>query len=68
MIDEILAYTSTYLTSQQKENRKQKGQFFTTENIAKFIAAKSSCKADHLFILDNFRRSTSFRQVEYQNF
>ena len=28
MIDEILAYTSTYLTSQQKENRKQKGQFF----------------------------------------
>ena len=24
MIDEILAYTSTYLTSQQKENRKQK--------------------------------------------
>lgn len=53
MIEDILAYTSTYLTSQQKENRKQKGQFFTTENIAKFMAAKSSCKADHLFILDN---------------
>lgn len=52
MIEDILAYTSTYLTSQQKENRKQKGQFFTTENIAKFMAAKSSCKADHLSILD----------------
>lgn len=52
MVEDILAYTSTYLASQQKENRKQKGQFFTTESIARFMAVKSSYKTDHLSILD----------------
>lgn len=52
MINDILFNTQLYTELQSKERRKNKGQFFTTESVAHFMASKASFKADQISILD----------------
>lgn len=52
MLNIIVNNTKNYTETHDKENRKDKGQFFTSESIAEFMAVKASCAAEHLSILE----------------
>lgn len=52
MLDIIVNNTKDYTESHDKENRKNKGQFFTSTSIAEFMAMKASYAAEHLSILE----------------
>ena len=52
MTDEILNNTIIYNDLHNKNNKKQKGQFFTPEIISDFMAARAAQAAKHLSILE----------------
>ena len=52
MLDIIVDNTRNYTNTHTKENRKDKGQFFTSESIAEFMAMRASYTAEHLSILE----------------
>lgn len=52
MLDVIVKNTKEYIESHSKENRKKKGQFFTSVSIAEFMAIRASYATEHLSILE----------------
>lgn len=52
MLDVIVKNTKEYMESHSKENRKKKGQFFTSVSIAEFMAIRASYATEHLSILE----------------
>lgn len=52
MLDIIVNNTKNYTKLHTKENRKNKGQFFTSKSIAQFMAIRASCAAEHLSIFE----------------
>ncbi len=52
MIDTIINNTRAYVEIHNKDNRKQKGQFFTPVSIANFMALRASYVSEHLSILE----------------
>lgn len=52
MLELIANNTSEYTKIHNKENRKDKGQFFTSKSIAEFMAVRASYASGHLSILE----------------
>lgn len=52
MLDAIVNNTKNYTELHDKENRKDKGQFFTSLSIAKFMAMKASFSSEHISVLE----------------
>lgn len=52
MLDLIVNNTYNYTLAHDKAGRKEKGQFFTSLSIAKFMAEKASYPAAHLSIIE----------------
>lgn len=52
MIEKIIQNTKTYQEVHGKSERRAKGQFFTSEYLAKEMAGFMNCKKNHLCILD----------------
>ena len=52
MIEKIVALTDEYKKTNKKSVRKSKGQFFTSLNTAKYMAAKAARETERLSILD----------------
>lgn len=52
MLNIIVNNTSEYTATHDKDNRKNKGQFFTSVSIAEFMAMKAAYATEHLSILE----------------
>lgn len=52
MLEIIVNNTREYTETHNKENRKDKGQFFTSVSIAEFMAMRASYTTEHLSILE----------------
>lgn len=52
MLKEIVENTEKYTKKHYKDERKDKGQFFTPQSIVDFMVDKAAKEAEHLSILE----------------